>query len=481
MKLSKLSRRTGVGLAAVALMIGLSACGGGGTTTTPSSDTGTGAAPATSSTSTSTGGGGGGGAACDIPVKKANVPQVTVWAWYPAFDKIVNMFNDKHDDVQICWSNVGQGGGEYTKFTTAVEAGTGAPDVVMLEFDTLNAYTVRDALVDLTQYGINDIKSNFTDGAWKDASSGAGVYAVPVDAGPVGMLVRQDIFDKYNVKVPTTWAEFEQAGKDLKAAGFTGYITNFAPNASNGMLSMYEQANGGPSNFAFDSTKPTNLGIKFNTDATKKVSEYWGNLVKEGLVDTKDANTTDWTTAMLNGTYATYTPAAAWAWGYLQSSTEAGSTAIWKAYPIPQWDSAKPIQVNIGGSTFAVTKQSKQPELAAKAAMGIYGDMESWQSGVADAALFPTYVPMLTSDGFKNQQYPFFNNQKINADVFLPAAQGYTGVVYLPFTPYLYDQMAQLNAQVAQGQLAGGDMPDKLQQILVQYGKDQGFTVSENV
>jgi multiple sugar transport system substrate-binding protein len=420
---------------------------------------------------------GGNNAACDNTITKTNLPQVTVWAWYPDFEDVVDLFNQNHDDVQICWTNAGQGSGEYDKLSTAVQAGTGAPDVVMLEFEVLNSFVVRNALVDLTKYGVNDIKSDYTAGAWKDASSGNAVYAVPVDAGPVGLLVRKDIFDKYNVTVPTTWDQFATAAQQLKDAGYPGYITNWPGNGGAGILALWEQGNAGASGFTFDSTNPTDLGIKINTDATLKVQQYWYDLINKGLVSSDDTGTTDRTTKMVNGTYASYI-AAAWAPGYLQGASGADPNAVWQAVPLPQWDASNPVMVNQGGSTFAVTTQSKQPELAAKVAMGIYGDMDSWKIGVEKAALFPTYLPMLTSDYFKNLPYPFFNNQTINADVFLSAAQGYTGVVYSPFTSYFYDQMTQANAAMLQGQTSPSDTVDGLEATLVQYGQDQGFTVT---
>ena len=51
----------------------------------------------------------------------------------PRLREVVDLFNENHDDVQICWTNAGQGNDEYTKFSTAIEAGSGAPDVIMLE------------------------------------------------------------------------------------------------------------------------------------------------------------------------------------------------------------------------------------------------------------------------------------------------------------------------------------------------------------
>src|SRR5687768_17333154 len=83
---------------------------------------------------------------------KIDAPQVSVWAWYPNMANVVDNFNEAHTDVQICWNNVGQGNDEYTKVQTAISAGKGLADVVMLEADRLASFAIQDALVDLNPY-----------------------------------------------------------------------------------------------------------------------------------------------------------------------------------------------------------------------------------------------------------------------------------------------------------------------------------------
>src|SRR3954454_22402642 len=104
---------------------------------------------------------------CTNKVVHEDATRVLVWAWYPNMAKVVDNFNNGHTDVQVCWTNVGQGGDEYNKFQTAVAAGKGAPDVVMLEADHLANYQIQGALVDISKYGANSVKKNFSAGAWK--------------------------------------------------------------------------------------------------------------------------------------------------------------------------------------------------------------------------------------------------------------------------------------------------------------------------
>ena len=146
---------------------------------------------------------------CTNKIAKTDAPQVSVWAWYPNMANVVDNFNDAHTDVQVCWTNAGQGNDEYDQVPDRHLGRQGrARRHHARGGPAARASQIQDALVDLSAYGANDVKGNFSEGAWKDVSSGDGVYAIPVDGGPMGMIYRKDIFEKYGITPPTTWDEF---------------------------------------------------------------------------------------------------------------------------------------------------------------------------------------------------------------------------------------------------------------------------------
>jgi multiple sugar transport system substrate-binding protein len=409
-------------------------------------------------------------ATCENTIVNEDAKVVTMWAWYPEFEGIVDLFNNSHDDVQICWSNAGAGNDEYTKLTTAVQAGSGAPDVVMLESEVVQSYIPQDALVDLTEYGAGDVQSNYSEGAWADVSSGDATYAIPVDGGPVGMLYRQDILDQYGIPVPTTWEEYAAAAQALKDAGSTTLMTDFPGNGRAYQQALFAQAGSVP--YTVDGTDVT---VDLDDEASAKVMDYWSDLVQKGLVGTEDASTTDYNTHLVDGTYASVV-AAAWLPGYLKGFEGADTDAVWRAAPVPQWEGAEPTQINIGGSAFAVTSQAEDKEAAATVAKEIFGTEEAWKIGIEKGALFPLWKPILESDYFANLEYDFFGGQQINKDVFLAAAAGYSGFTFSPFQNYAFDQLTEQQYAMVQGEKTADEALDDLQASLEKYATEQGFT-----
>jgi multiple sugar transport system substrate-binding protein len=423
-------------------------------------------------------GGGDGGqqaAKCTNTISKPNLPVVTLWAWYPNTQLVVDNFNRQHDDVQVCWTNAGAGGDEYTKFQTAVTAGKGAPDVVMLEADRIPTFQVQKALVDLSDHGYNDVKANFSAGAWKDVSVGDGVYGAPIDGGPMGMIYRKDVFDKYGITPPTTWAEYQAAAQKVKDAGGP-LFGDFPANQPAYVTALLYQNGATP--FTYDPANKGQIGIKLNDDATKKVLNYWAGLVSKGLVGKQDQFTPDYISGVIGGKYATYL-SAAWAPGYLQGAGvgKGADQGVWATAPMPQWDPANPVSVNWGGSAFSVTSQAKDPTLAAKVAFGVYADDASLRDGWQNQIIFPLNLNVLKAPEFVDAKIAFFGGQQANKDVYVPAANAYQGMTYTPIGQYFYSALTKQIAAIDDGSKTGAAAADALQADVVGYAKEQAFTV----
>ena len=79
----------------------------------------------------------------------ASVTNITDWSWVPNGQMGVAGFEKVDPSVHIDLTNVGAGSAEYTKLSTALAAGSGAPCIAQVEYDHLPAYEAKPGLVNI--------------------------------------------------------------------------------------------------------------------------------------------------------------------------------------------------------------------------------------------------------------------------------------------------------------------------------------------
>jgi multiple sugar transport system substrate-binding protein len=395
---------------------------------------------------------------------------ITFWSWVPNLQSAVDLFEKSHPNIKVKLQNVGSGGTQYTKLTTALKAGSGAPDVVQIEYSFLPQYELSNNLVDLSQYGASPLKDDFVPWVWQQVSQGNKVYAIPQDSGPMGLLYRSDVFDKYHLAVPTTWDQFAQEAAQLHKANPKLYLTDFPPANGTWFTALGWQAGSQP--FKVDGT---NLAINIDDAPSLQVANYWESLVKAGSVATVPDFTNDWYADLENGTIATWITAA-WAPTDLEGFA-AKSAGQWRAAPLPQWTAGGTASANWGGSTDAVTTQSKYPAQAAEFAEWLNSNEQSAALLSSKLSLFPTQKSVLSSTTF-NTTNSFYGNQNVNAVFSKSSDQVNTTFQWSPIQDYVFTQLQNQIASAVQGKITFAQALHNTQSTVVTYAKSQGFTVS---
>ena len=394
---------------------------------------------------------------------------ITFWSWVPKLQDEVNLFEKSHPDIKVNLVNAGQGAAQYTKLRTALKAGSGAPDVVQIEFQYIRTFVLANSLVDLAPYGAAKYKNDFVPWTWDQVSLGGKVYAVPQDSGPMALLYRADIFSKYHLTVPTTWAQYQQDAVTLHKANPKIFMTDFSVNDGGWINSLLWQAGVRPFNVS-----GTTLSIDFNSATALKVVNYWGSMMKAGLLtNTGDFNTA-WYTALANGSVASWVTAG---WGPVFLSGQAAkTTGKWRAAPLPQWTAGAHASANWGGSTDAVTVQSKHPKEAAEFAIWLNDNAQSAGQLASEQFLFPVTKAVLKSPAFDTPQ-KFYGGQKVNGIFADASSRVDLGFQWSPFQDYVYTQLQNDLANAVSGKTTYTAAMNTLQSTLVSYAKAQGFTV----
>ena len=397
--------------------------------------------------------------------------ELTFWTWVPDIADEVALFQKAYPAIKVKVVNAGQGTPEYSKLRTALQAATGAPDVVQIEYQYVPTFTVTDSLLDLRPYGAAALRDQFVDWTWAQVSGPHGeVWAIPQDTGPMGMLYRADLFDRYGIKPPTTWDEFAAAARKLHAADPKLYLTDLAANEAGVWDGLVWQAGGRPY-----ATEGDQVTLDVDGDASKQVANYWGGLAEQGLIGVEPDFTDAWYIALNSGKYATWLTAA---WGpvFLAGAAK-GTAGKWRAAPLPQWDPAKPASGNWGGSTSAVIRSTKNPIAAARFAQFLNSDPASARMFATKQFFFPATRALLADPAFLADAPAFYGVQKVN-QVFA----GISGTVDPAFQwpPFLDRAVNDWTETVGRSLTDRTDPAAALgqwQSRLTTYARAQGFTV----
>jgi multiple sugar transport system substrate-binding protein len=398
--------------------------------------------------------------------------ELTFWSWVPSIQDQVDEWNAANPNIHINYVNAGNGNTEMTKLNTSLEANSDIPDIVQIEYQHLPSYIAKDALLDLTAYGANDVKDKFVPWTWTQVSQGSGVYAYPQDSGPMVMFCNDAVLSKDNVAVPTTWDEFTAASAALHKADASAYLSNFTSDQG-WFFGMLWASGAHPF-----TVNGADININFTSNEAMRVATLWGSLLKSGDLSPIDTYTSDWNTALGNGTIACW---QAGAWGTYISGNSPDYAGKWNVYLMPQWTAGGKVNGNYGGSTIAVAKATKHPAEAALFDQWLNTDATATLelTNPDKAGLFPVTLATLANPTWSDVKYDFWSGKAIHQVMAEASKQIDPGFGWSPFTSFVYTTYGDDLVKVRAGSMTFEELMQDLQTKCVQYAKDQGFTVSE--
>lgn len=405
--------------------------------------------------------------------------ELTVWSWDSTLPRTVKGFEAKNPNIKVKVTNAGTNKDEYNALSNAIEAGSGAPDIAQIEYYALPEYVIRGHLENLSDLGASDFKDFYTPGTWSSVNINDGVYALPMDSGPMAWFYNKDVFDKAGVD-PTqvrTWDDFYEAAKKIRAVD--SYITSDSGDA--GFFdSMTWLAGAKPFQTSSDGSEVT---VNLTEDkGVKTFTDFWQKLLDEGLLDTKTAGwSEDWFKGMVDGTIASLFTGA-WMPANLANSAADGA-GKWRVTQMPTADGSTTNSEN-GGSSLAVLASTKKADAAYQ-----FIEYANHGDGVATrvaGGAFPADKASMESDSFKNtttvknadgEDVDYFGGQKYN-EVLAQAAENVSSDYQ--FLPYEVKARTIFGDYLGKSYTGDQKLTDGIaawQKALQDYGKDQGFTV----
>jgi multiple sugar transport system substrate-binding protein len=399
--------------------------------------------------------------------------ELTFWTWVPDIQDQVDLFMEAYPAIKVNVENVGQGGPHYTAVRTALQAGSGAPDVIQLEFQYISSFAVTNDLLDLAPYGASGLSNEYVPWVWNQVKNGDQVLAIPQDSGPMGNLYRQDIMEAAGIMTPPVTYEDYRVAAEAVRANTDSYISNLPSGQGGQWLGLLWQAGVKP--FGYDGDKGVKVDV--NSARAKEVVAYWQDLIQRDLVSVDADFTDEWYQGLNQGRYAGWLTAA-WAPVFL-SGAAADTSGKWRAAPLPQWSAGESVSGNWGGSSNAVLASSKNPIAAYELARWINNEQEPALRFATQQFLFPTANAVLADPIFANSEPAFYGGQRVN-EVFAGISKTVdTEFQWLPYMDFAY---ASFNDTFGVAAAAKGDLGaglDAWQKALVDYGIQQGFEVNK--
>lgn len=284
---------------------------------------------------------------------------ITFWSSLSGMADVAAAFNASQKDITVKYEEIPNGAnGGYTKLSAAIDAGTG-PDVAGIEYYRLPGFVGADQVVPIDDLVSSKTLATFSDQVRGQVRFGDATYAMPYDAPPLIMWYRKDVLDAAGVSVPKTWDEFEAAARAVHAANPQAYLASFFTNEPPLAPLAWQ---GGGKWFSVDGS---NWRVAIDDKASTKVADFWQKLIDEGLIKVQVGYSDEWTSDLNNGVVNGWI-GGSWSASGLKARTEAaGQAGKWIAAEPPSW-SGKPAGALSGGTSFAITKDSKNKAAAAK-------------------------------------------------------------------------------------------------------------------
>ncbi|MEY9871981.1 multiple sugar transport system substrate-binding protein [Streptacidiphilus sp. MAP12-33] len=293
--------------------------------------------------------------------------EITFWTWTKNADKVVAEFNKTHKDVHVTLSQTVGGPTGYAKDFAAIKAGNG-PDLFNVEYSELPNFVAQGDVQDITS-AVGSSATSALGNSMQLTTLGGKTWAVPFDIEPTVFYYRKDLFQKYNLTVPTTWDQFKTDATALQKAAPGAHLINFPTDDASVFASMAWQAGA-----QWFGTSGNAWKVNFQDAATLKAAAYWQGLIDGGQVSTY-LSSSPALTADLNNSKVIGMISGPFEGAYLKTMATS-SAGKWAVAPLPTFDGT-PATGAVGGSSYAVSKNSTHTAAAVEFA--------TWMSTNADA------------------------------------------------------------------------------------------------
>ncbi|MFD2215152.1 ABC transporter substrate-binding protein [Metabacillus endolithicus] len=348
--------------------------------------------------------------------------ELNFWAFgATGYEELVKEYQEQNPNVTIKFKS-SETAEHHDALFTALSAGSGAPDIAMLEVDQFDRFkAAQDRFANLYDLGAKDVQDQYLDWKWNAGENEGGdfLFGLPTDIGPKALYYRTDVFEAAGL--PTEPAEVEaliNSPEAFKEAGLQVKEKTGKPFVDS--IEMAYRALLDPSVEQY-LNPDGELILDKEGSSVKKAYDYAVELNEAGIVGKFEMWTPEWSNAVNTGEFAAEL-GAGWLKGWMEGNAPDASGKF-KVATLPTEFAA-----NWGGSYIAIPSETENAQAAydfVEWLVSPENQLKSFQSN----GLFPSAPAVYEMEEFASNQDEFFGGQ-VTSEVFAQAAQDIEGAVF---------------------------------------------------
>lgn len=342
--------------------------------------------------------------------------KITIWTWNAPGDGLkaaIPAFQELHPDVEIDVQDVGNPA-IWEKITTGMAAGgSGLPDVLNIGIDYIGNYVEKfpDQLVDLRDFGADELAAEFPPGAWKSGSGADGaVYGIPYEVNATGFFYRTDLFEQAGVDIDSieTWDQLLEAGVVVKEkTGADLFNIDKAATVADS-AGLWQLLTGLQDSFYFDEEGQ----ITMNNEAGVKSLEIIKRADDLGIVGDVPGSWENLLSSLRGERDVAIMPAGGWMAGVMENEAPEMS-GNWGVRQPPAVEPGGLTAAVNGGTYLSIPTASKNQQTAWEFVNFALGTLDGQELVYEGGGMFPGFAPMLASEGFAEPN-EYFGGQAPN-------------------------------------------------------------------
>ncbi|AYB46360.1 ABC transporter substrate-binding protein [Paenibacillus lautus] len=343
------------------------------------------------------------------------------------YEDLAKEYTKEHPNITFKFQNTSDQTAHHNNLTTALSAGSGAPDIFQLEIAFMERFiNNQDKFYNLYDLGAKDLEGNYLEWKWKQATSVDGTFqlGLPTDIGPTVVYYRTDLA--------------EQAGLPTDPDGFSAAIDSWDKFAS--VAKEFTSKTGKP--FA-DLTDLVYNGVRdqspdqiyFNKEdgsfigdtnpQVRKAYDFTVKGIQEGWIGNWILWSPEWQKAINDGDFGVML-GPAWIAGTIRNAKD--TAGKWQIAQLPEGAG------NWGGSFLTLPKEGKHSKEAYEFISWVL-NKENQLKSFKDSGLFPSIPAVYSEPSFTEEKDEFFGGQVIS-EAYAKSAERIKPVYYGP----LHDQ-----------------------------------------